>query len=90
MTNCSKVYFLNEAVANEYIEKLHKTSVRKYKPVRAYLCEKCLTWHLTKIEASDTSKQARIIMMHERRIKNLLLKVTHLESEIERLTKKKK
>lgn len=48
--NCKKVKFIDEEFANQYIQKLQKTSNRKLKPVRAYLCEKCLTWHITSIE----------------------------------------
>lgn len=50
---CKKVSFIDEKFADEYITKLHKTSKRKLVPVRAYLCEKCLTWHLTSIKSSE-------------------------------------
>lgn len=46
---CKKVKFIDEQSADFYIEKLHKTSKRKLKPTRSYLCDKCLTWHLTSI-----------------------------------------
>lgn len=49
--NCKKVKFIDEEFANQYIQKLQKTSKRKLKPVRTYLCEKCLTWHITSIES---------------------------------------
>ena len=86
MRKCKKVYFANEKIAEYYIEKLHKTSTRKVKPVRAYLCEKCLNWHLTSI-ISEESKQ---IIHKDRQIANLKAKVLHLENEVKRLTNKGK
>jgi len=50
MKKCTKVSFIDENYANQYISKLNKTSKRKLKPVRAYLCENCLAWHLSSIE----------------------------------------
>ena len=44
---CTKVKFSNEKFAVDYIEKLAKTSIRDTKPLRAYLCPYCSTWHLT-------------------------------------------
>ena len=57
--NCKKVKFIDEEFANQYIHKLNKTSKRRLKPVRAYLCEKCLTWHISSIE-SISSKLPKI------------------------------
>ena len=50
MKKCTKVSFIDENYADQYINKLNKTSKRKLKPVRSYLCDKCLTWHITSIE----------------------------------------
>jgi len=44
---CKKTKFVDEKAAEFYINKLKVTSVRNVKPVRAYLCMKCTTWHLT-------------------------------------------
>ena len=88
--SCKKVSFINEKFANEYIDKLQKTSVRRIKPVRAYLCEKCTTWHLTSIEGYEERKVKNRMADYERRIANLQGKITHLQKEVERLTKKKK
>lgn len=44
---CKKTSFLNEGIATQYIKKLQATSIRDRVPQRAYLCEKCLNWHLT-------------------------------------------
>ena len=87
---CKKSSFINEKFANEYIEKLHKTSVRTIKPVRAYLCEECSTWHLTSVVSGEDRKMNNRIKMYERQIENLKRRVTHLEKENENIKKKKK
>ena len=84
MEKCTKVYFIDEENANFYIEKLNKTSVRKLKPIRAYLCDKCLSWHLTSIESYENMQ----LVYKERQINNLKSKVLHLEKEIEILKEK--
>ena len=81
---CNKVYFLDEKQANFYIQKLNKTSSRDLKPVRAYLCECCLNWHLTSIEA----KEVKAIKYMQRQIDNLKASVLHLQKENERLNKR--
>jgi hypothetical protein len=86
MKGCTKVYFADEKNANSYIDKLHKTSDRTLKPVRAYLCEKCLNWHLTSIESHENMQ----LIYKERQINNLKAKILHLEKEIENLTNKNK
>ena len=86
---CKKVSFINESFANEYINKLQSTSVRRIKPVRAYLCPKCLTWHLTSIEGYEQRKHTNRIKNYERQISNLQKRIVHLETQVEILTKKK-
>ena len=81
---CSKVYFVDEKFALQYIDKLKKTSCRERKPVRAYLCEKCLCWHLTSIE----SKENREVVYLGRQINNLKAKILHLQNENEILKMK--
>lgn len=44
---CRKVSFADEKSANDYLQRLSKTSIREVVPQRAYLCEKCNAWHLT-------------------------------------------
>ena len=44
---CKKSSFKDQESANKYILKLQATSKRDRIPQRAYLCEKCSTWHLT-------------------------------------------
>lgn len=46
---CKKTYFANEKIAMEYVLRLKDTSKRKVVPHRAYLCEKCLHWHITSL-----------------------------------------
>lgn len=75
---CSKVSFANELFANKYIEKLKNTSTRRLKPVRSYLCENCLNWHLTSIEGTEVKRQIE----YERQINNLKSKVIHLQNEV--------
>lgn len=55
---CKKTKFANEKFAIEWIEKLKKTSIRKTKPIRAYLCFDCGGWHLTsKVLGEETQYQ---------------------------------
>lgn len=49
MVTCSKTYFADEKTAMEYVVRLQATSKRKVVPNRAYLCEKCLNWHITSL-----------------------------------------
>jgi molybdenum cofactor biosynthesis enzyme MoaA len=68
-SRCSKTKFATEKDANYFIEKMQKTSSRKVKPVKSYLCPKCTRWHLSssqdhktslrEIELENSIKQAR-------------------------------
>lgn len=51
---CKKVSFADEKQALFYIDKLGKTSSRTTVPQRAYLCQKCLNWHLTSKQENKT------------------------------------
>lgn len=81
---CRKVSFSDEKTALFYIDKLKKTSKRKVKPVRAYLCEKCLTWHLTSREERMSREEEQLTI----RIGKLENKVKQLRKESENKTKK--
>lgn len=81
---CKKTSFVNELFANCYIDKLQKTSSRKLKPVRAYLCENCLNWHLTSIVGFEEERYNNL----ERQIINLKSKIEHLENENRNLKNK--
>ena len=74
---CKKVSFADEKFAQTYIDKLHKTSNRRLIPVRSYLCEKCLLWHLTSIESRENMQ----LVHKDRQINNLKSKIIHLQNE---------
>lgn len=78
MEYCKKTRFANEKFANDYIDKLHKTSSRKLKPIRTYLCDKCLTWHLTSISAEKDMQ----LVYKDRQINNLKKKIIELENKL--------
>jgi catalase (peroxidase I) len=83
--NCFKASFANENFAEQFVQKLIKTSNRKVKPQRAYLCEKCFNWHLTSkplvISDDELTKQ-------EYKIKKLNNKIQYLENYIKGLLKR--
>lgn len=83
-TICKKVRFVDEEAALFYIKKLKKTSKRARKPVNAYLCPKCFSWHLTSIE----SKENKQLIDKDREIVNLKKRIDHLNKEIKRLKSK--
>lgn len=66
---CTKVSFANEKYADFYINKLKKTSKRKVIPVRAYLCEKCFSWHLTSTMNVE-SDRAEVLKKHVVQLQN--------------------
>jgi len=86
---CKKTYFANEAAAIYYIEKLHKTSYRDKLPVRAYLCDTCLNWHITSVNADiiilNKSLESRLEILEKESSKkeqDLLHKVNSLKGII--------
>lgn len=88
---CKKVRFANEKFAQEYIDKLAKTSNRIRKPLRAYLCPFCKTWHLTShidrndqfadSAAEELKKKNIIIKILQDRIHNLKNKIRKLKAQ---------
>jgi len=93
---CKKASFKDEEIAMKYIKKLQATSKRDRIPQRAYLCEKCNTWHLTskpdynkvelvskidKIEDKDDFNNYEFI------IKDLALELQVKNAEIEAMNK---
>lgn len=55
-----KVQFRDEANALFYLEKLKKTSCREVIPKRTYLCNHCLSWHLTSQEDNFKNVDKRV------------------------------
>ena len=80
MGHCKKAAFSTEDAANYYINKLKRTSSRQIKPIRAYLCPLCFTWHLTSLkETTDFD-----ISENEREIKKLKKKCENYRNEIKK------
>jgi hypothetical protein len=50
---CSKVKFSTEDQALKYLYKIKSTSKRVKIPKRVYLCEHCLSWHLTSTNKNE-------------------------------------
>jgi hypothetical protein len=61
---CKKTSFANEGIALSYIKKLQATSKRERVPQRAYLCEKCMNWHLT--STIDYTRDKVIVGLNEK------------------------
>lgn len=74
---CKKTKFANEKFALQYIEKLSKTSTREVKPIRAYLCTYCGSWHLT----SRETKEAIFIQELKNEISVLQVQKRQLQEE---------
>ena len=87
LKECTKVKFSDEAQAENYIQKFQQTSKNKVKPIRSYLCKKCLSWHITtkpnKYEAeralkekheTDKEKHPNYIPLSFQEYQNLILK----------------
>jgi len=72
---CTKVKFGTEADADFYIKKLDKTSNRRLKPVRSYLCPICCSWHMTSIK-QNTNNEARLQL----EVNKLKGKIEHFEN----------
>lgn len=75
---CKKVSFTDEKFANDYLKKLHKTSSREIKPVRAYLCEHCLCWHLTSIRSEEQNE----VIYLRRQVANLKQTIVELKKHM--------
>ena len=69
---CKKTKFATEAYAEDYIEKLRKTSKRERIPQSTYLCPNCHAWHLT-------SKKQRSVETENSKLRS---HVTRLNKEI--------
>lgn len=83
---CKKTYFSNEKIALEYAARLQATSKRKVVPHRAYLCEKCLTWHLTSLSESKEKTLSYQIESLEKAIANKNKEIAKKDRRIEDLS----
>lgn len=81
-SDCNKVYFNNEATANEYIKKLKRTSIRLKVPQRAYLCPKCFCWHLTSQDSNEEKEIAELRKAHEKKITALNNQIQSMNQQI--------
>jgi predicted RNase H-like nuclease (RuvC/YqgF family) len=94
---CIKASFKDEETAMKYIKKLQATSKRDRIPQRAYLCEKCSTWHLTskpdynKVETISKIEKIEpgvdVFNKYESTIKQLTLELLEKNAEIEAMIK---
>lgn len=78
MIICKKTSFSSEKSAMEYVDILQKTSQRKVVPHRAYLCEKCISWHLTSLKTREESVNGITINEYS----DLLKKIKNLENSL--------
>lgn len=81
---CTKAKFSDEKQAQYYIDKLKNTSIREKKPIRAYLCPHCLSWHLT----SKTEKDDLQMGKYRQEIKNKNALITQMNERIRELKEK--
>jgi len=79
---CKKTSFANEGIALSYINKLQATSKRERVPQRAYLCEKCMNWHLT--STIDYTRDKVIVGLNEK-ISKLTKENDSLQAKIDEL-----
>lgn len=82
---CRKVKFRNEKHTLEYIEKLQRTSIRQYVPVRAYLCDKCMNWHVTARATYGTEQFTEEIKRLNFIIRGLKIENESLKSKVKKL-----
>tara|TARA_R110002020_G_scaffold223701_1_gene432914 strand:+ start:755 stop:1105 length:351 start_codon:yes stop_codon:yes gene_type:complete len=95
MMPCKKTYFSNEKIAMDYVARLQETSKRKVVPNRAYLCEKCLNWHITSltvIKQNNMKNQIEILELALARrnteIKEKQIRIDELTDTVVKLNNK--
>ena len=86
---CKKTSFADEQTAMRYVYILQNTSRRSVIPHRAYLCEKCLNWHITSLtiqkEKDEDLKMRREIQKLERAIKERNKQIENKDNKIQEL-----
>lgn len=81
-TYCKKSSFIDEKQALLFIEKKNKTSIRDIVPKRAYLCDKCLKWHITSLENIDVFEENKEL---KKQIKELTYNNLVLETRLKKI-----
>jgi len=81
MDGCKKTYFANEKIAIEYAKRLQETSKRKVVPNRAYLCEKCLNWHLTSLPLAKEESLGKLVQEQQKALKDRNGRIKNLEKK---------
>jgi len=88
---CKKTSFINEQYALDFIEKLKNTSKRRVIPIEAYLCTKCLTWHVSSIRKNELMKLKNEHESTLKKMQGTVATVTgesrNLKKKVEKLTK---
>ena len=85
MMPCSKTHFADEKTALEYVDRLQKTSKRAVVPHRAYLCEKCLNWHITSLPLKKEKSIKDALKKLEETLKGKNSRIKRLERQVGRL-----
>lgn len=84
---CKKASFANEEIAMKFIKKLQETSKRQKVPKSAYLCPKCMTWHITSSRQwDDESDEAK---KYKNQIAKLGRQLMDANNRIKRLERQK-
>ena len=76
--HCTKTSFATEKDAQNFIDKLVKTSIREKTPRSAYLCPDCNNWHVT---SSIQYKELRV------KLEAQAVEITELKSQLKEAKK---
>lgn len=82
---CSKTHFADEKTALEYVKRLQETSKRQVVPHRAYLCEKCLNWHITSLPLKKEKTIKDQLHQLEMKLKEKNGRIKNLEKKVDSL-----
>ena len=85
MMPCRKTHFANEKTALEYVKRLQETSKRQVVPDRAYLCERCLNWHITSLPLKKELTIKDQLHQLELKLKEKNGRIKNLEKQVNKL-----
>ena len=85
MMPCRKTHFANEKTALEYVKRLQETSKRQVVPDRAYLCERCLNWHITSLPLKKEKTIKDQLHQLEMKLKEKNGRIKNLEKQVNKL-----